>query len=99
MTQDRYVTSTCIANIQRNLGEKVLPSLRRLKQDVGSTDVDFPGFGTLGAVLIGKYGGVQDDVRGMVEDSIDTVEAWIAALETIKRNWRLAEENSAVVYK
>ncbi|MFJ2029249.1 hypothetical protein [Streptosporangium sp. NPDC087985] len=99
MTQDRYVTSTCITNIQRNLNDKLLPSLKQLKKDVDSTSVSFPGFGTIGVLLIGKYGSTQNDIRRMVDDAIATVEAWIESLETIKKNWREAEEKSIVVYR
>ncbi|WP_285707223.1 hypothetical protein [Microtetraspora sp. NBRC 16547] len=99
MSQDIHVTSTCITNVQRNLNEYLLPALKELKKDIGSTDVGFPGFGTLGAVMLGRYGDVQHNVRGRTEDAIETVEAWIEALETIKKNWIQAENNSTVVYR
>ncbi|MEU7895537.1 hypothetical protein AB0B45_22105 [Nonomuraea sp. NPDC049152] len=99
MAQDIHVTSTAIASIQRNLTEKVLPALRRLKQEIGSTDVGFPGFGTLGLVMIGQYSHTQDDVRRYIDEAIDTVLEWIKALETIKTNWLKAELNSTVVYR
>ncbi|GGL56096.1 hypothetical protein [Planomonospora parontospora] len=99
MSQDKYVTSSCISNIQRNLDDKVLPALRDLREDIDSTDVGFPGFGVLGVVFGGKYSDVQEDVRKMTDDAVSTVEAWVIALETIKRNWRAAEESSAVVYR
>ncbi|MBG0815335.1 hypothetical protein [Planomonospora sp. ID82291] len=99
MSQDKYVTSTCISNIQRNLDDKVLPALRDLRKDIDSTGVGLPGFGLLGMVFGGKYDGVQEDVRKMTDEAVSTVEAWVAALETIKRNWRAAEENSTVVYR
>jgi hypothetical protein len=99
LSQEIHVTSSAIADIQRNLGETFIPALRELKGHVDSTSVPFPGFGSLGLLMIGKYGGTQNDVRGMVDDAIDTVEKWIEALETIKKNWVKAELNSTVVYK
>ncbi|GAA0846664.1 hypothetical protein ACFQVD_40055 [Streptosporangium amethystogenes subsp. fukuiense] len=99
MAQDKYVTSSSIGNIQRNLGEKVIPGLRELKSDIDSTDVGFPGFGLIGALTGSKYSQTQDDIKNMVEDAITSVEAWIAALETIKKNWRAAEDASTVVYR
>ncbi|WP_327589356.1 hypothetical protein OHA25_21920 [Nonomuraea sp. NBC_00507] len=99
MAQDIHITSKTIADIQRNLREYVIPGLERLKSSVDSTDVPFPGFGTLGFVLIGKYDGVRDDVKNYADDAIDTVVKWIDALETIKKNWRDAEDASTVVYQ
>lgn len=99
MSQDIHVTSKTIADIQRNLRERVLPGLERLKGSVDSTHVAFPGFGTLGLVLVGKYDGVRDDVKGYADDAIETVTKWIDALETIKTNWREAEDKSTVVYQ
>ncbi|MFG1704808.1 hypothetical protein ACFLIM_16605 [Nonomuraea sp. M3C6] len=99
MAQDIHVTSQTIADIQRNLHEKVIPSLERLKTSVDSTDVPFPGFGSLGFVLIGKYDGVRDDVKGYTQDAIDAVSKWIDDLETVKKNWRAAEDASTVVYQ
>ncbi|PZG20693.1 hypothetical protein [Nonomuraea aridisoli] len=99
MAQDIHVTSKTIADIQRNLREYVIPGLERLKTSVDSTAVPFPGFGTLGVVLIGKYDGIRDDVRAHATEAIDTIEKWIDALETIKKNWRAAEDASTVVYQ
>jgi hypothetical protein len=99
LAQDIHVTSKAIADIQRNLREYVIPGLERLKSSVDSTHVPFPGFGTLGFLLIGRYDDVRDDVKGYVDDAIDTLDAWIKALETIKNNWRDAEDASKVVYQ
>jgi antibiotic biosynthesis monooxygenase (ABM) superfamily enzyme len=99
MSQEIHVTSTCISDIQRNLTEKLIPALRGLRKDVDTTGVDFPGFGTLGILMIGQYGTVQEDVRNAVDDSIDTVEAWIKSLDIIRKNWVEAENNSTVVYR
>ncbi|MGP3960170.1 hypothetical protein ACTWPT_29600 [Nonomuraea sp. 3N208] len=99
MAQDIHVTSKAIADIQRNLNEYVIPGLERLKSSVDSTHVPFPGFGTLGFVLIGKYDLVRDDVKAYADDSIETVRNWIMALETIRTNWRAAEDASEVGYQ
>ncbi|MEW9551353.1 hypothetical protein [Nonomuraea sp. NPDC050783] len=99
MAQDKYVTSKTIADIQRNLREYLLPGLERLKSSVDSTAVPFPGFGTLGVLLVGKYDSTRDDVKHYVDDAIETINNWIEALETIKKNWREAEEASKVVYQ
>ncbi|MCK2212588.1 hypothetical protein MF672_002050 [Actinomadura sp. ATCC 31491] len=99
MAQDIHVTSKTIADIQRNLREYVIPGLERLKGTVDSTHVPFPGFGTLGLVLVGKYDSVRDDVKGHVDEAIETIGKWIEALETIKKNWRDAEDASKVVYQ
>jgi hypothetical protein len=99
MSQDIHVTSTCIGKVQSNLNEKLIPALKDLKKDVGNTGVAFPGFGTQGLIFGGKYSDVQHNVRGAVQDAIETVEAWIEALETVKRNWIQAENNSTVVYR
>lgn len=64
-----------------------------------STDVASPGFGALGLLFANKYGGIQDDIRNCGSDAIKTVENWIDALETIKKNWRAAEDASTVVYQ
>ncbi|MGV9772952.1 hypothetical protein [Streptosporangium sp. NPDC003464] len=99
MAQDKYVTSSAIANIQRNLGERVIPGLHELKKDIDSTDVGFPGFGLLGMLMGSKYAQTQDDIKQMVDDAVTTVDAWISALETIKKNWRDAEDANTVVYR
>lgn len=99
MSQDIHVTSKAIADIQRNLREYVIPGLKQFRSNVDSTHVAFPGFGSLGSLLMGKYGGIQDDVRNYASDAIETVENWIEALETIKKNWRAAEDASTVVYQ
>jgi hypothetical protein len=99
LAQDIHVTSKTIADIQRNLREYVLPGLERLKTSVDSTHVPFPGFGTLGFVMAGKYDSVRDDITGHVDEAIETVGKWIEALETIKKNWRAAEDASTVVYQ
>jgi hypothetical protein len=99
MAQDIHVTSKAIADIQRNLSEKVIPELEALKSIVDDTGVAAPGFGVLGLLLMGKYGDIQNDVRTYVDDAIETVDTWINALETIKQNWRDAEDASTVQYQ
>ncbi|MEV1174308.1 hypothetical protein [Nonomuraea sp. NPDC049784] len=99
MSQDIYVTSTTIASIQSNLNEYVIPALERLKGSVDSTGVPWPGFGSLGFILVGKYDDVRHDVKGYADDAIETIHNWIDALETIKKNWRAAEDASTVVYQ
>jgi hypothetical protein len=99
LAQDIHVTSKTIADIQRNLREDVLPGLERLRKSVDSTHVPFPGFGSLGFVLVGKYDSVRDDVRDHVDEAIETIGKWIEALETIKDTWRAAEDAGKVVYQ
>ncbi|MFD0887460.1 hypothetical protein ACFQ08_23190 [Streptosporangium algeriense] len=98
MSQNIYVTSTCIANIQRNLNERVAPAFEDLKTKVGETDVGFPGFGILGLAFGSAYESTQRDVKQSVADATAAVNAWIGALETIKQNWKDAEEASKVTY-
>ncbi|MFI7445831.1 hypothetical protein [Nonomuraea indica] len=99
MAQEIHITSTAIAGIQRNLQDYLIPELRQLNEKVDSTDVPFPGFGTLGLLMAAFYGTVQDDVKRNVDDACETIELWITDLETIKKNWREAELNSTVVYR
>ncbi|WP_271221888.1 hypothetical protein [Streptosporangium carneum] len=98
MTQNKYVTSTCIANIQRNLNEQAIPQFKDLKTKVDATDVGFPGFGALGLPFAAKYSSTQDDVKKLVDDAVAALAAWVDALETVKKNWRDAEEASKVKY-
>ncbi|NJP95965.1 unnamed protein product [[Actinomadura] parvosata subsp. kistnae] len=100
MAQEIYVTSAAISSIQHHLDETFIPALEALKKTIDDTDVPAPGFGMpLGLALSQAYGARQDDVRGAVDKAVKTVEAWVTALETIKKNWRDAEESSTVVYK
>ncbi|MBB4918665.1 hypothetical protein ACFY19_39820 [Streptosporangium saharense] len=98
MSQNIHVTSACIANVQRNLTERVIPEFQQLKTKVDSTDVDFPGFGVLGLPFGSVYNARQEDIKKMVEDAIGALDAWIAALETIKQNWKNAEKANEVTY-
>ncbi|MEU7987072.1 hypothetical protein ACFV0L_36700 [Streptosporangium canum] len=98
MTQDKYVTSSCIEKIQRNLDVETVPAFRQLKSDINDTSIGFPEFGVLGAALSYKYGAAQNDIKEFVDSAIDALEAWIEALEIIQRNWRGAEEASTVKY-
>jgi hypothetical protein len=99
MPPDIHVTSNTITTIQSNLREYLIPGLRDLQSSVDATDIAWPGFGTLGLVFGGKYESMRSDVKQYVEDAITTVENWIDALETIKKNWRDAEDASTVRYQ
>jgi hypothetical protein len=99
MAQDIHVTSKAIADIQENLRDYVIPGLGRLKSSVDTTNVAFPGFGTVGLLLMGRYGDIQNDVRAYADDAVETIESWIEALETIRQNWRDAEDASTVEYQ
>ncbi|MEV4250980.1 hypothetical protein AB0J63_47290 [Streptosporangium canum] len=98
MTQDKYVTSSCIEKIQRNLNEETIPAFVQLKSDINNTNIGFPEFGVLGAALSYKYGAAQNDIKEFADSAIDVLKAWIEALETIQGNWRDAEEASTVKY-
>ncbi|MER7207263.1 hypothetical protein [Streptosporangium sp. NPDC000239] len=98
MSQNIHVTSTCIANIQRNLNERVVPAFEDLKTKIDETNVDSPGFGLLGLAFGGAYESTQRDVKKSVEDATAAINAWVGALETIKQNWRDAEDASKVTY-
>lgn len=99
MEPDIHVTSKAIASIQSNLREYLIPGLREFQSSADSTEISWPGFGTLGLIFGGKYDSTRDDVKQYAEDAITTVENWIDSLETIKQNWRAAEDASTVRYQ
>ncbi|WP_433365995.1 hypothetical protein [Streptosporangium sp. CA-115845] len=98
MAQDKYVTSSCIANIQRNLGEYAIPRFEAFQTSIDDTDVSFPGFGTIGLLLGNQYGDAQGGVKKATGDCITALRGWVTSLETIEKNWKAAEEASTVKY-
>ncbi|MFC6087176.1 hypothetical protein [Sphaerisporangium aureirubrum] len=99
MSQERYVTSAAIEGIVKEIDEDVLPAIRRMRALIDTTGVPFPGWGAVGELLVGvPYGRVQDDVREKFAEAEAVLEAWAGRLETARRNWRTAEEQSTVVY-
>ncbi|GAA3812114.1 hypothetical protein GCM10022226_35960 [Sphaerisporangium flaviroseum] len=99
MTQERYVTSAAIASIIKEIDEDVIPAVQEWRALVDTTVVGFPGWGALGEVVIGlRYRHVQDDVREKFTDALTVLSTWTEQLDTARRNWRTAEEQSTAVY-
>ena len=66
---------------------------------VDTTAVGFPGWGGVGEVMIGlRYRNIQDDVREKFTEALTVLETWDHQLDTARRNWRTAEEQSTAVY-
>ncbi|GAA3413915.1 hypothetical protein [Streptosporangium vulgare] len=100
MTQERYVTSTAIESIRKEIEEDVIPKIRELHAMLGDTTVGFPGWGAVGEVAVGmRYREVQRDVGEKFDDAVEVLESWTVALTTARVNWRTAEDNSTVVYQ
>ncbi|GAA4189095.1 hypothetical protein GCM10022252_25420 [Streptosporangium oxazolinicum] len=100
MTQEKYVTSSAIESIRKEIEEDVIPRIRELHAMLGDTTVGFPGWGAVGELAVGmRYREVQRDVGEKFDDAVEVLESWTAALTTARVNWRTAEDNSTVVYQ
>jgi hypothetical protein len=98
--QERYVTSAGIESVRKKIDTDAKQFFADVKGYVDDTDVSFPGWGVLGSLIIGiRYGKIQDDVRGLMDNGHDTMDAWSTALDTIKKNWKKAEDSSTAVYQ
>ncbi|MEU8382581.1 hypothetical protein [Streptosporangium sp. NPDC048865] len=100
MTQEKYVTSTAIESIRKEIEEDVIPRIREMHAMLGDTTVGFPGWGAVGEVAVGmRYREVQRDVGEKFDAAVEVLESWTSALTTARVNWRTAEDNSTVVYQ
>jgi hypothetical protein len=99
MGQERYVTSAAIESIIKEIDQDVIPAVREWRDLVDSTAVGFPGWGVVGEVMIGvRYRDVQDDVREKFTEALTVLSTWTRQLDTARRNWRTAEDQSTAVY-
>jgi hypothetical protein len=99
MGQDRYVTSAAIESIIKEINEDVIPAVKEWRDLVDTTVVGFPGWGAIGELLIGlRYRNMQDDVREKFDEAVSVLSVWNHQLDTARRNWRTAEEQSTAVY-
>jgi hypothetical protein len=98
--QERYVTSEAIESVRQKIDSDLKQFFVDVKTYIDDTDVPFPGWGALGALLIGfQYSNMQNDVRKKADDGYDTADAMATALGVVKTNWRRAEDASTVVYQ
>lgn len=98
--QERYVTSAAIESVRKKIETDAKQFFEDVKGYVDDTDVPGPGWGALGTLVIGlRYAEIQNDIRRLMNDGRDTMDAWCGALDTMKKNWRKAEDASTAVYQ
>lgn len=98
--QERYVTSEAIESVRKKIDTDLKQFFTDVKTYIDDTDISFPGWGALGALLIGfQYSHMQNDVRQKADDGHDTADAMATALGVVKTNWKNAEDASTVVYQ
>ena len=99
MGQERYVTSAAIESIIKEIDEHVTPAIKEWRALVDTTEVGFPGWGAIGEIVIGfRYRQVQGDVRQKFDEALGVLATWTHQLDTAKRNWHTAEDQSTAVY-
>ncbi|MEU4542670.1 hypothetical protein [Nonomuraea dietziae] len=98
--QEIYVTSSAIAHLRGRLDNELLEAVSFVRGLVGTTAVDGLGFGIAGDLLMGgSYQELRHWADRTMKEAEDAVDGWLDTLGVAQRNWRAAEQASAVRYR
>lgn len=100
VTQEIYVTSTTIAHVRARLDDELKDAISFVRALTGSCQVEPPGFGLLGGIIMGgSYDAMCGRAEAVLGEAEGVVDGWVSTLGVAQRNWREAEKHSMVTYR
>ncbi|MEU7896855.1 hypothetical protein AB0B45_28835 [Nonomuraea sp. NPDC049152] len=97
---DIYVTSTAIAHLCSRIDKELQGALAFVGDLCEANHVDGLGFGIAGGMILeGPYEELRQWAEKKMAEAEGCTESWLTTLATAQRNWRAAEDASAVRYR